>query len=113
MNGTGIRQFIPNAARPQLLGGFCRAASDLIARTNFSNTRAVTIADRGPSTRGRIIDLNPPRLARGLPYGASTMTSSESSIAVILTTATSLMAAPSRASILTPLTSTAPEAGTR
>jgi len=58
MNGTGIRQFIPNAARPQILGGFCRAASGFIARTNFSNTRAVTIADRGPSTRGRIIDLS-------------------------------------------------------
>ena len=49
----------------------------------------------------------------GLPYGASTMTSSESSMAVILRMATSLMAAPSRASIRTPLTSTAPEAGTR
>ena len=48
-----------------------------------------------------------------LPYGASTITTSESSIAVILATATSLMAAPSRALILRPLTSTAPEAGTR
>jgi hypothetical protein len=51
--------------------------------------------------------------AQPLPYGASTITSSESSIAVILTTATSLMAAPSRASILTLLISTAPAAGTR
>src|SRR5262252_408929 len=53
------------------------------------------------------------RDATDLPYGASTITSSEFSIAVILTTATSLMAAPSRASIRTPLTSTEPKAGTR
>ena len=46
-------------------------------------------------------------------YGASTMTSSESSMAVILGMTTSLMVAPSRASIRTPLTSIAPEAGTR
>jgi hypothetical protein len=47
------------------------------------------------------------------PYGVSTRTSSESSIAVTLMTAASLMAAPSRASIRVPFTSTAPEAGTR
>ncbi|MEN3367658.1 MAG: hypothetical protein V7606_4932 [Burkholderiales bacterium] len=54
----------------------------------------------------------PKRGAADLPYGASTITSSEFPVAVILT-AMSLMATPSRASIRTPLISTAPEAGTR
>jgi hypothetical protein len=52
-------------------------------------------------------------VALHLARHASTITTSESTVAVILTTATSLMAAPSRALILRPLTSTAPDAGTR
>ena len=47
------------------------------------------------------------------PYAASTSTSSESSSAVIVSFASSRIAAPSRALTRTPLTSTLPAAGTR
>ena len=46
-------------------------------------------------------------------YAASTSTSSESSSAVIVSFASSRIAAPSRALTRTPLTSTLPVAGTR
>ena len=48
-----------------------------------------------------------------LRYAASTSTSSESSSAVIVSFASSRIAAPSRALTRTPLTSTLPAAGTR
>src|SRR5205814_3019025 len=47
------------------------------------------------------------------PYAASTSTSSESCSAVIFSTGSSVMAAPSRVLTRTPLISTAPVAGTR
>ena len=58
----------------------------------------------------RYLPIAPPLLKA---YAASTSTISESASALTFSTGTSAIAAPSRASMRTPLTSTAPDAGTK